>query len=208
MRACVDKRESPLNLKGGSSAEVLLILLLAVCSGSGDCADSSSVALIGQVQAGDRVDGVAANDRPQRPTAGRVPFPASESVLATCPTRAVAAGAPCGRVIHDLDEFANEERDPAWAEVIEARIREDIVAQCPQHAQCAVRALECRTSLCVAEVSSTDGWFNYFPLLDDGFLRSKGIVTGYWLAGDESLPSGDTLTVTLFMMGRREHLPW
>jgi len=207
MRACVDKRTSQPSSKGGSSAEIILVLLLAVWCGAGRCADFSSVPLLGQVQAGDRADEAAADERPQGPGAGRVPFPVSASVLASCPARAVAAGAPCGTVMRDLDEFANEERDPAWAEMIEARLREDITVLCLQHRQCAVRALECRTSLCVVEVGSTDSWFNYLPVGDDVFLRSRGIITGFWICGDESLPSGDTLTVTLFMMGRREH-PW
>lgn len=178
----------------------ILMLVLSAWAGAGRCADGSPALSPGQAQTREGLDETTTIQQRQEHTTDRVPFPASASVLASCPSWAVATGSPCAKVLHHLQEFADEKRDPSWAEAVEARIREDITKKCPD---CAVRALECRTSLCVAEVESTDGGFPYGSFVFDDVLRSMNVMPGTWLVGHEDLPSGNVLTLTLFMMGSR-----
>jgi hypothetical protein len=113
------------------------------------------------------------------------PFPVSNSVAAGCK----ADG--CPELDQALAKFADEPRDPVWASKIEEKLRE-FIATDPQYT---VRNLECRSTLCFAEVTSILGGFNDGIKSNDslhGLLYTDNRVFGY-----ERDPSSGRITVTL-----------
>lgn len=127
------------------------------------------------------------------------PFPVSESVAAAC-----RAG-PCLAVVQLLSKFAHEPRDLQWASDIEARLGELVMAE---HGEFTIRAIECRQSLCVAEVASIHGSFSFNTRIRPNGtdanheLSWKDLWVGIGDFGYEMDPSGARITVTLQVFSR------
>lgn len=106
-----------------------------------------------------RSDIVAEAEGPDLRVVGR-PFSLSPAMEAEC-----RLDAGCAPVLRLLKQFSQQPRDPAWAAKMEAGLR-DLVTSQPGYA---IRAIECRASLCAAEVASGMGMFNFItPTGPDG----------------------------------------
>lgn len=123
------------------------------------------------------------------------PFPMSESVKSSCP-REIAMRSSCIEVLDFLDQMAEEPRDPHWATVMEARLRQWIL----RSGDWTIRSIECRTSACAVEVSSL-----YGPLLGFRYGDPPHGALFNWigLIGYETHPSSARVTVTLKTFKRR-----
>lgn len=124
------------------------------------------------------------------------PFPVSPSIKARC-----SAYYTCAATRRLLKEFSQQPRDPVWAPKMEAGIRELVMSQ-PGYS---IRAIECRATLCVAEVASIMGMFNFIsptgPYGSDPSLRS--LMALYWETAYERDPSYAAITVTFMTFERR-----
>lgn len=126
------------------------------------------------------------------------PFPVSESVAADCRNLLPKSheAVPCGALLPELSEMAQEPRDRVWATDMEAKLRDFVLAQ-PNNFT--VRLIECRLSLCAVEVASTYGGFPY--VITYRSLRKK-VSAWKGVHGFETDASGAKVTVTLFMVER------
>jgi hypothetical protein len=77
------------------------------------------------------------------------PFPVSASVTARCTRDKIV----CPHVYKKLAQFTQESRDNAWAAQEEADIQTQIESLGPD--KYSIRNLECRTTICAVEVSSS-----------------------------------------------------
>lgn len=131
----------------------------------------------------------------------------SDSALRMC-ADAAADGYYCQMVHRELDLFAKEARDETWAAHTESRLRE-IVRRDPR--ELAVSFLQCRSSLCLLEISSKD--LTYIGLMYEE-VAPLGLIPGviqespYWILpgtvfGFEGSPDGGKLKVVLNFLSRR-----
>lgn len=138
-----------------------------------------------------RSDSVAKPEGPDLRVVGR-PFPLSPSMEAAC--RVDAAG--CAPVLRLLKQFSQQPRDPIWAGKMEAGLR-DLVMSEPGYS---IRAIECRASLCAAEVASGLGMFNFItptgPYGTDPSL--SGLHAFYSETAYEHDPAYATVTLMTF----------
>jgi len=148
--------------------------------------NSNSPALLeGEQRPGDGLDASVA---------GR-PFPLSGSIVENCkevPDR-------CSDAHKLLSKMASEPRDPAWAERLERMIQDWVTSQEP--GEYALRSLECRQTVCAAEVTSKLGRFHDIPKL--GSELGLEVFPGLGITGHEKDASGAWITVTLVVCERR-----
>lgn len=124
------------------------------------------------------------------------PFPVSASVEFTCRK----LGGSCDEELDGLlSKFAHEPRDPAWAAEMETRLREFILTSEP--GKFSIRAVECRTSLCVVEVAS--GFGAYIDHLESSESLSKDLFGWIGTHGYEVDQASARVTVTLQTFMRR-----
>jgi len=140
-----------------------------------------------------------------RPPGIEQAFPVSASVEADCQRRKDEI---CDENWANLAQFSKEPRDPAWAPNMEALIRDDVLSQ-ERPGRFRVRRIECRTSVCAAEIESS--------------FEAHGVHGGYMggiQAGHEAIKkplrthlstfalekdsSGRRMTVTLITFTRRK----
>ena len=118
------------------------------------------------------------------------PFPVSKSVPVGCQQDA--------QLCRALAQFTDEPRDPAWAPQVEGWLQTFFGGD-PEFA---IRNLECRTTLCFAEVSSIMG-----PYIKEGKVNGAPdeLLFSYGLNafGFEHDPSSARVTVTLMGFSRR-----
>jgi len=123
------------------------------------------------------------------------PFPVSASVEASCR----GLGSSCDEHLEGiLSQFAQEPRDPAWAKEMEAKLRDQVMTAEPD--KFSIRAIECRTTLCVVEVASLQGPYRAAPY---AFVRSNNLFNGSAMYGYESNEYQAMITVTLRTFVRR-----
>jgi hypothetical protein len=104
----------------------------------------------------------------------------------------------CGELLQKLDEFAGEERDPDWATVTERSIVRHVHEALPDSR---IRAVECRTSLCVVEVASPSG---YLEIPDEPEQRQLGLYDySIFVSTPVIDQAGNRATVTLRILDRR-----
>lgn len=130
------------------------------------------------------------------PTAviGRV-FPVSDSVEAGCRL----LGGSCDEKLDGLlSHFAQEARDPAWASQVEATLRNYIAKAEPD--KYSIRAIECRTTVCLVELASPYGPYLGAPY---AFVRANNLFNGSVVFGYESNQYLGRVTVTLRAFERR-----
>jgi hypothetical protein len=124
------------------------------------------------------------------------PFPLSPSVASTCTDLSFA---PCAEEHRLLSAFAQEPRDDAWADKMETKLR-DYIQQYPGFS---IRTLECRTSLCMAEVVSAQGAFQHrAPAIGSDLFRE--VQSEFGLFGYERGKDGASMTVTQLAFSRRK----
>lgn len=135
-------------------------------------------------------EGHAEAEGPDLGVVGR-PFPLSPSMEAEC---RVDDG--CAPVLRLLRQFSQQPRDPIWATRMEAGLR-DLVMSLPGYS---IRAIECRASLCAAEVASGMGMFNFItPTGPDGSDPSlSGLHAFYSETAYEHDPTYATVTLMTF----------
>lgn len=121
------------------------------------------------------------------------PFPVSPSVAASC--RAISGGGDdaCDSTWEPLKKMAQEPRSSAWAKEMESMLRDHIAQVDP--GKYTIRALECRTSVCVIEVESIFG--PYFGSFDHDAPLFKVLYPGIGAHGYESNPDATRITVTV-----------
>jgi len=120
-------------------------------------------------------------------------FPVSASVIAGCKSRG-----GCPNLDEQLDKFAQEPRDLAWAADVESKLRALVMASSGQFA---IRSVECRTSLCAIEVASLSGPFLSGISLNPA-LRAL-LYSGYGAFGIERDASSAKIVVTLLTLERQ-----
>jgi hypothetical protein len=125
------------------------------------------------------------------------PFPISASVNATYELYCLRSSLLCTTLRDTLSRFAQEQRDVAWANGIESEIRSYVAAK----AGFTIRTLECRRSLCVAEVAAVGGLFVAAFSPDRSLFRK--LWPKFLAAGHETSESGEPITVTLLTYQRR-----
>ncbi len=110
------------------------------------------------------------------------PFPVSPSVEASCKRLSTPASDFCEGAHRLLDKMSRERRDPAWASEMEQKLRDHIATSEP--GKFTIRALECRSSVCILEVESilgpyTGGFRSGSPLYKqlDWDLPARGYET-------------------------------
>jgi hypothetical protein len=108
--------------------------------------------------------------------------------------------ASCGEVLQLLSEMAQQPRDVEWADTTEAQVRNIVLAESTPFT---IRNIECRTSLCTAEVASTYGPFPFITRVGSDKQLNSGLLAWFADFGYESDPSGARVTVTLQMFKRR-----
>lgn len=137
---------------------------------------------------GARSDNVAQAERPDLRVVGR-PFPLSPSMEAEC--RVNDGCAPALRLLRQLSQ---QPRDPVWASKMEARLRDLVMSQ-PGYS---IRAIECRVSLCAAEVASGIGMFNF--ITPTGPYGSDPALSGLDAFYDETAYEHDPKYATVTLM--------
>jgi len=120
------------------------------------------------------------------------PFPVSASVEAGCKDDLF-----CQQFHELLRTFSEEPRDASWATEMESKLRDYVTVE---DGQATIRGLECRTSLCLLEVTSPRGVFSGIsrdsPLSWQLFNENK--IWGY-----ETDPTSARITVTVEPFTRR-----
>jgi len=86
-------------------------------------------------------------------------FPISPSVQKECDLAVGVTARLCEPVLQGLAKMALEPRHSIWADGMEARLRDQVMATDPGRQL--IRAIECRSSYCAAEVASVNGIFPY-----------------------------------------------
>jgi hypothetical protein len=119
-------------------------------------------------------------------------FPLSDSVKSGC------SNTPdlCAREYELLTKMAEERRDPAWASAMEEKLRHWIEVEPDRYA---IRALECRQTVCAVEVASIMGRFPG-PTYQEQRGSKLSDEAGYF--GYERNEYGATVTVTLRIFER------
>lgn len=143
-------------------------------------------------------EGAVARDVPTREkeidtsVIGR-PFPVSSSVTTSC--RAISGGGDdaCGNTWEPLRRMEQEPRDSAWANEMESMLGDHLASG--DVGKFRIRAVECRTTICVVEVESMSG--PYFGSFDRDAPLFKVLYPGIGAHGYETDPSGTRITVTL-----------
>lgn len=138
---------------------------------------------------GARSDNVTRAERPDLRVVGRL-FPLSPSMETEC--RVNDGCAPALRLLRQLSQ---QPRDPVWAPKMETGLRDLVMSQ-PGYS---IRAIECRVSLCAAEVSGM-GMFNFItptgPYGSDPSL--SGLHAFYSETAYEHDPKYATVTLMTF----------
>jgi hypothetical protein len=124
-----------------------------------------------------------------------LPFPTSPSVNATCQLSSIRDSSLCNAIRDTLSRLAEEPRDVAWANKIESELQDYIESK-----GFAVRDIECRQSLCAAEVTSVVGPFN--PYFSSDAPLKRALFPQVGISGREASESGEPLTVTLLLYAR------
>jgi hypothetical protein len=125
------------------------------------------------------------------------------SVSASVTTRCTRDKGICRVVYKKLAEFAEEPRDNAWASEAEANIQNQIESLGSD--KYSIRNLECRTSICAVEVSSSSNQYlgmAYYYMVKYSLSQDLG-TTGY-----ETDPLGARVDVTLMTFTRWQHICW
>ena len=120
------------------------------------------------------------------------PFPISESVVSSC----LDDGVSCNHVKALIDQFVEQPRDLFWAPEMEAGLREVF----SQSSDITIRAIECRTSLCAAEVASPQRPYSGIPATVPLYEK---LFNGPGVYAYESDPSSFRVTVMLITFKRR-----
>jgi hypothetical protein len=127
------------------------------------------------------------------------PIPMSASVRTACTSE------PCNKLFQQMAEMAQQPRDLAWAPVIEAELRHLIISE---PGNFTIRTLECRKTLCAAEVSSVNGGFHFLArVARDASLNNK-LWPDFIPTGTEPNPAGpetgQEVTVSFSMFTRKD----
>jgi hypothetical protein len=131
------------------------------------------------------------------PVVGRQ-FPVSESVEAHCKSISTKDQDGCGEVHALLSRLAQEPKDATWAPATEAKLRDLILTEPGKYA---IRAIDCRMSLCVTEVASIYG--PYFGDIPSGDPLSSQVSPWIGTFGYEHDTSSGRITVTLLTFKRQ-----
>ncbi len=129
------------------------------------------------------------------------PFPVSVSVQEQCKA-SQSEKSICDAVNLGLATMEQEPRDPAWAPMIEERLKESLAAD-PRGLS--IRTIECRRSLCALEVATADRSYigpSYEFIVDNKLFRGSWTV-GDTMFGFEKDPSGATVYVIVSVLVRR-----
>jgi hypothetical protein len=119
-----------------------------------------------------------------------VVFPASASVEASCKRKKLDF---CEKQHNVLAEMAKEARDKAWAVKTETLIQDEVISQGP--GIYSIRNIECRTSICAAEVESLS---DAYVGADYNFLATNGLLDELRMVGaPETDNSGRQISVAL-----------
>jgi hypothetical protein len=137
-----------------------------------------------------RPDSVPEDEGPDLRVVGR-PFPLSPSIEAEC---RVDDG--CAPLLRLLKQFSQQPRDVVWAAKMEAGLRDLVMSQ-PGYS---IRTIECRASLCAAEVASGTGMFNFItPTGPSGSDPSlSGLFAFYSETAYEHDPAYASVTLMTF----------
>jgi hypothetical protein len=128
------------------------------------------------------------------------PFPISTSVENLCRKLSSKDDDHCAFTHRLLEDFAQQPRDPVWASNMESKLRALVMSQ----AGYTIRTIECRTSLCVAEVASLYGMFHFITAVGKDSPLHQSLMNGQeWQTAYEHDPSG-SITVTLMIFGGRQ----
>jgi hypothetical protein len=122
------------------------------------------------------------------------PFPISTSVATDC--RRLAG--TCDEGLQLLSKMVQEPRDAEWAKEMESRLRAHFLTAQP--GKYSIRAIECRSTVCAAEVASPDGPYLGGPY---SFVAANDLYNGPSFLGYETGELGATVTVTPQMFERR-----
>jgi hypothetical protein len=128
------------------------------------------------------------------------PFPVSASVETECKVlNEGGSDSFCYDMHKYLAVFARESRDEEWAAATERKFRDYLLAHNSEEPT--IRALECRTSVCVVECVSRDHTLCFlgYEFMADSRLLPKGSGRGY-----EVSVSGERLVVSLDTYMRRD----
>ena len=142
-----------------------------------------------------RPAGVGALPRPDIGTM-RQPFPVSPSVETDCREIARSGAIWCDDADKALTRFAAEPRDAVWAAAMEKQLRAQVARD--EVGKHWIRALECRTSLCMIEVESTIGPYLGHSI-DAASTKRQLSVPAF---GYERAEDGSQITVTLLAYSR------
>jgi hypothetical protein len=130
--------------------------------------------------------------------AGR-PFPLSPSVMRLCVSR-MPSGSECPQLMEFLLEFERESRSATWAHEMEGQLTKALTHTDP--GKFSVRAIECRSNRCFAEVSAPFEWslgdIDSFPEVS---ARLYGPIVS--ALGFEAGPNGERIIVTAMGYERR-----
>lgn len=124
------------------------------------------------------------------------PFPLSPSMNAEC-----RADVGCAPALRLLKQLSKEPRDPIWASTMEAGLRDLVMSQ-PGYS---IRAIECRASLCAAEVASGLGMFNFTA--QTGPYGSDPSLSSLYAFYSETAYEHDPAYATVTLMTFRRWLP-
>lgn len=127
------------------------------------------------------------------------PFPVSPSIERLCRKNSSKKEDYCAVTHRALAEFAQQPRDPAWASRIETQLHDLVMAQ-PGYT---IRGIECRTSICVAEVASMYGMFHFVRAIGLDSPLHKSLMEGMGETAYERDQSSASVTVTLMTFERR-----
>lgn len=129
------------------------------------------------------------------------PFPISRSIESHCRSAHVALYVErCTEVQALLAEFSQESRDARWASSVEANLRVHVSQKV---AGGAIRALECRFSLCAIEVASVGDLFGILTEDEQRTYGVKDFEPHIVLVEPDLDPSGSQISVVLRVMRRR-----
>jgi hypothetical protein len=127
------------------------------------------------------------------------PFPLSPSVMRQCVSR-LPSESDCPQLMEFLLKFERESRSATWALDMEGQLKKALTHIDP--GKFSVRAIECRSNRCFAEVSAPFEWhlgdIDSFPELS---ARLYGPVVGN--LGFEAGPNGEKIIVTAMGFERR-----
>jgi len=138
---------------------------------------------------------VAAENAEQPVSVVGNPFPVSEAIEVGCRRDP----ADCEKILGLLERMAQEPRDPAWAGDMEGKMRAEVSTEPGKYA---IRALECRKTMCALETESIFGIFRGF---DYGSPSYRALWEFDRQFGYERSQNGDgnRVTVTLRTYTRR-----